>query len=113
MTYGKNAFLFSGDAESEEEREMLERWGADAFAADVLKVGHHGSSSSSSKAFLDAVDPTYAVISCGKDNDYGHPHAETLAALKKKNIAILRTDTDGTVILESDGEKVTLVSQSR
>ena len=73
---------------------------------DVLKVGHHGSSTSTSAAFLKAASPTYAVISCGKDNSYGHPHAETLKALQASEglEKIFRTDTDQTVIMTSDGK---------
>lgn len=76
LEYGNNSFLFTGDAEDVSEKEMLDN-GLD-LKADVLKAGHHGSSSSSTEAFLNAVNPKYAVISVGKDNDYGHPHKETL-----------------------------------
>ena len=71
-----------GDAESDSEQEILERFGN--VTADVLKCGHHGSSTSTSQAFLDRVSPEYAVISCGRDNSYGHPHQETLERCERK-----------------------------
>ena len=75
--------------------------------ADVLKAGHHGSSTSTSDAFLAAVDPDYAVISCGKDNSYGHPHQETMDKLNAADISIFRTDEQGTVVAVSDGSSIT------
>lgn len=105
LTYGNNKFLFTGDAEKLVEKELLNA--KSDLSSDVLKVGHHGSTSSSSKEFLDAVSPKIAVISVGKGNDYGHPHKETLTALKNRKLQIYRTDVDGTVILESDGNKIT------
>lgn len=104
LTYGDNSFLFTGDAEDVSEQEML-RAGADV-SADVLKVGHHGSHSSTTSAFLDAVKPSIAVISCGTGNSYGHPHEETMSALNKRNITIYRTDKDGSVVLTSDGKQI-------
>ena len=100
ITYGIHSFLFMGDAEMLSEDEML---GAGYnLSADVLKVGHHGSDSSSGKEFLKAVDPDYAVISCGAENKYNHPHKKTLNALKK--IKVLRTDLDNTIIFMADGK---------
>jgi len=104
VTYGKNSFLFTGDAEELVETELLQS-GAD-LKADVLKVGHHGSDSSSCDAFLAAVDPKFAVISCGKGNDYGHPHKEVLERLKKTDAEIFRTDINGDITLVSDGTEV-------
>ena len=75
--------------------------------ADVLKAGHHGSSTSTSDAFLAAVNPDYAVISCGKDNSYGHPHQETMDKLNAADISIFRTDEQGTVVAVSDGSSIT------
>ena len=75
--------------------------------SDVLKCGHHGSSTSTSSAFLQAVQPTYAVISCGVDNDYGHPHRETLDKLKKANVEIYRTDEQDTILAVCDGTNIT------
>lgn len=102
---GNTSFLFTGDAETLVEREMLSH-NAD-LKADVLKVSHHGSTTSSSDEFLDAVDPEYAVISCGKNNDYGHPRKKTLNKLSKRNIEIYRTDTHGTIVAHSDKNDIT------
>lgn len=104
LTYGDNKFLFMGDAEKLSEQEMINAK-AD-LSCDVLKVGHHGSSSSSSKEFLDKATPKIAVISCGRGNDYGHPHKETLSEFKKRNYTVYRTDIDGTIIITSDGKKI-------
>lgn len=104
ITYGNTKFLFMGDAEKLSEKEIISA--KSDLACDVLKVGHHGSSSSTSKEFLEKVNPKIAVISCGKDNDYGHPHKETLASLKGINAKIYRTDLDGSILLISDGKKV-------
>ena len=98
LTYGKKSFLFMGDAEMLSEDEIT----ADV-SADILKVGHHGSSTSTSEDFINRVNPEYAVISCGKDNSYGHPHKETMATLKKYDVEVLRTDTMGTIIATTDG----------
>jgi competence protein ComEC len=106
LTYGNSHFLFTGDSEKEVEKEILDA-GYDV-SADVLKCGHHGSSTSSSSDYLDAISPKYAVISCGKDNDYGHPHKETIEALSKRNINILRTDEMGTIVITSDGNTISV-----
>lgn len=105
IVYGDTSFLFTGDAEQETEEKILES-GQD-IESTVLKVGHHGSSTSTSQAFLDAVNPTYAVISCGKDNSYGHPHSETLAKLASAGVEVLRTDELGDIYCTSDGTEVT------
>ncbi|WP_143317374.1 MBL fold metallo-hydrolase [Clostridium sp. HBUAS56017] len=102
LTYGKNSFLFMGDAEELSENEIMKN-GLD-ISADVLKVGHHGSNSSTSNNFLKNVNPTYAVISVGKDNKYGHPTKATLKKLKSKKV--LRTDLNGTITIYSDGNKI-------
>ena len=104
LNYGSTTFLFMGDAENISEKEMIES--GSNLSCDVLKVGHHGSSSSSSIEFLNLVSPKLAIISCGKGNDYGHPHKQTLDKLKQKNIIIYRTDLNGTIILQSDGTKI-------
>lgn len=109
ITYGDTSFLFTGDAEAEAEKSVMES-GAE-LDADVLKVGHHGSSSSTSDQFLDAVDPEYAVISCGKDNSYGHPHDETLKRLHNKDVMIYRTDMNGHIVAESDGNEIVFASE--
>ena len=106
VTYGSTSFLFTGDAEAESEQEMLlSSW--QNPKADVLKVGHHGSHSSTTAAFLDIVSPDYAVISAGKDNDYGHPHAQTLAKLAAAGVQVFRTDRQGTIVATSDGKSIT------
>lgn len=99
LTYGKCAFLFTGDAEKYSEKEMLSN-GMD-LSADVLKVGHHGSETSSGRNFIKAVDPYYAVIEVGEDNNYGHPDKETFDVLE--NAEIYRTDVHGTVNMYCDG----------
>lgn len=104
LTYGNVSFLFTGDAEAIEESEILSL-GMD-LKADVLKVGHHGSDSSSTNAFIRAVNPSVGVISCGANNDYGHPHRETMDVLNRHNVEILRTDTSGTIVIGTDGEKL-------
>ena len=106
LTYGDTSFLLTGDAGVLSEKEMLTR-GID-LSADVLKLGHHGSAYSSSANFLDAVNPTYAVVSVGKDNDYGHPHVETLQAMYDRNIKLYRTDTQGTIVFTSDGKNISV-----
>ena len=104
LVYKETSFLFTGDAQLASEDAILSA-GYDV-SADVLKVGHHGSSGATSQAFLNAVHPSFAVISCAKNNDYGHPHAATLSRLEKANVRVLRTDQSGTVVLLSDGKDV-------
>ncbi|MDU7254178.1 MAG: ComEC/Rec2 family competence protein, partial [Clostridium sp.] len=104
LTHGNTKFLFTGDAEKTSEKDILNS--NEDLSANVLKVGHHGSHSSSSKEFLDKINPKIAIISCGKNNDYGHPHKETMKELKKRNIEVYRTDIDGNILLTSDGENI-------
>lgn len=106
LAYGKNSFVLCGDAEKESEEDMIA--GGLNLKADVLKLSHHGSSTSSSEPFMDLVDPDYAVISCGKNNDYGHPHKEILDMLNKRSIQTFRTDELGTVVAVSDGTRVSI-----
>lgn len=105
LEYGKNRFLFTGDAEEASEAEMLTN-GID-ISADVYKVAHHGSRSASTQEFLNAVQPKYAVISCGEGNSYGHPHAEVLNRLRSMGVEVFRTDEQGSIIASSDGENIT------
>ena len=105
LTFGSNSFLFTGDAEDVSEKEMLSK-GYD-LKADVLKIGHHGSSSSTSQEFLNKVNPKYAVVSVGKGNSYGHPHKENMDRLKAKNISVYRTDECGTIVAISNGKTIT------
>lgn len=102
LTHGDCTFLFTGDAEKEAEADIIAS-GAD-ISADVLKAGHHGSSTSSSRKFLEAVSPKTAIISCGTDNSYGHPHAETIEKFDEMGIEYFRTDECGTITVYSDGE---------
>lgn len=111
VSYGKDKFLFMGDAEEQSENEMLQK-GYDV-SANFLKVGHHGSHSSTSWNFLNKVNPDIAVISLGKNNDYGHPHKETLESLKKKGVQVLRTDQSGNIIIESDGNGNIKIGKSK
>lgn len=105
VEYGNNSFLFTGDAEKTEENYVLEK--GYNLRADVLKLGHHGSSTSTTEKFLKAVNPSIGIISCGVDNTYGHPHKETLKKLEKYKIKIYRTDKDGNIVLQSDGKTIT------
>lgn len=105
LTYGKNKFLFTGDAETISENEILSN-GVD-IRADLLKIGHHGSYTSTSDDFLQAINPKYAVICVGKDNKYNHPVKSVMERLKKNNIDVYRTDELGNIIVTSDGENIT------
>jgi competence protein ComEC len=109
MTYGSTSFLFTGDAQSESEKEMLSR--GFNLRSDVLKVGHHGSETSTSPDFLKAVSPGYAVIFVGAGNDYGHPHNITLEKLRTARAQIYRTDLNGTVVFTSDGSRLSVETQ--
>lgn len=101
---GNDTFLFTGDAGVGAEEDMLNAgWNLDA---DVYHVGHHGSRYSSGNTFLDAVSPTYAVISCGDKNEYGHPHAQTLISLRKLGVSVFRTDEQGTIVATTSGNKI-------
>jgi len=106
---GQNTFLFMGDAESEAEKDMLNAYNKNVIGCDVIKVGHHGSSSSSTKEFINAVMPLYAIISCGKNNTYGHPSSAVVSRLQAAGARILRTDKDGTIIIQSDGKNIYVV----
>jgi competence protein ComEC len=104
ITYGKNSFLLTGDAEEISEREMIAK--KYNLKADLLKVGHHGSKSSTIATFLSAVKPTYAVISVGKGNDYGHPEKLILDKLSVVKSQVFRTDLVGTIVATSDGTTI-------
>lgn len=105
VVYGSTSFLFTGDAEHESESAMCEA--GVTLKSTVLKVGHHGSDTSTSIRFLGEVMPQYAVISCGKDNKYGHPTEQTLSRLRQAGVTVYRTDLQGDIICESDGTQVT------
>lgn len=103
MTYGQNRFLFTGDAEKSEEDGIWTN-----IKCDVLKVGHHGSSSSTSANFLKKTEPSYAVISCAAGNSYGHPHREVMNRLEKARVKLFRTDLQGDIVFTSDGKDITV-----
>ncbi|MHC1683790.1 MAG: DNA internalization-related competence protein ComEC/Rec2 [Clostridiaceae bacterium] len=104
LSYGNNKFLFTGDAETLSENEILSK--NYDVSADVIKIGHHGSNTSSSEKFIEKVNPKYAIISVGKNNDYHHPHKKVMDLLKNKNIKIFRTDENKTIKLTSDGKTI-------
>lgn len=109
ITFGETVFLLMGDAEREQERDLVNSW--DDLSADVLKAGHHGSDTSSNNFFLERVMPEYAVISCGLNNQFGHPSQDALRRLKAWCKEIYRTDLDGTVIVRSDGLNIQISEQ--
>lgn len=111
LTFGKKTFLFTGDAEKEEEREIIET-GA-ILDCDVLKVGHHGSGTSSGVKFLDAVTPEICVIQVGADNDYGHPHENIVERLEGYTPDIYRTDLCGDIIITSDGVNLNVTYENQ
>lgn len=104
LTNGKNSFVLYGDAEIEAEYDICDN--GINIQADVLKLGHHGSSTSTSEAVLKAVKPSYAIVSAGINNQYGHPHDETLQKLIDNDIKLFRTDLQGNIIAFSDGENI-------
>ena len=105
LTYGNKSFIFTGDAEKSVESEVLKSY-ANELKADVIKFGHHGSSTSSTKEFIDAISPQYGIISCGVDNSYGHPHREILDIIKNMGIEAYRTDKQGQITITSDGNTI-------
>lgn len=109
VDYGESAFLFTGDMETTAENDMLDYWSGNSgiFSVDVLKVGHHGSNTSTGYRFLYEVDPTYGVISVGEGNSYGHPHDEPMSRLKDAGVTLFRTDELGHVIASTDGTEIT------
>lgn len=106
IDHGNHSFLFTGDAETESERAMIAV--AAPLASDVLKVAHHGSSTSCTTEFIDAVSPTWAVISVGSDNSYGHPADSTVRTLIGHDAKIYRTDLDGTIVFYCDGYDISV-----
>ncbi|MDV4149644.1 ComEC/Rec2 family competence protein [Clostridium sp. AL.422] len=110
LTYGNKTFLFTGDAEKEVETEVAKKY-SDELNADVIKFGHHGSSTSSSADFIEAISPQYGIISCGVDNSYGHPHRETLDVINKLGIETYRTDKQGQITVTSDGNTINITTQ--
>lgn len=109
--HGENSFLFTGDIENEAETDILEN-GLD-ISADVLKVAHHGSSTSSKKSFLNAVSPKYAVIEVGSPNSYNHPNEDVLQRLNKMDLVIYRTDKNGNIVFVSDGKNLEIITERK
>ncbi len=107
ITYMNNKFLFLGDAEKQEINSIT----AD-MSSNVLKVGHHGSTTSTNETILEKISPQYAVISVGRDNDYGHPSEKTLSLLEDFNCKTYRTDTDETIIITSDGSNIEVTTDN-
>lgn len=102
LNYGKHSFLFMGDATNKVEKGLLNK----DIESDVIKIGHHGSQYSSSLSFLEKVNPSYAIISVGKNNSYNHPKDIVLNRLEKLNVKVYRTDLDGTILVKSDGDNM-------
>ena len=104
IKYNQTSFLFMGDAMAASEKELL----SEDISANLIKIGHHGSNSSTNNKFLEKVNPEYAVISCGTDNSYGHPAENILKKLAENDIDTYRTDKSGTIIAASDGTDITI-----
>jgi beta-lactamase superfamily II metal-dependent hydrolase len=108
LTHGENKFIFTGDSEKEAEKDIVNT--KINIDADLMKMGHHGSTTSNSKEFLDKILPEIGVITCGVDNSYGHPHQEILDTLTKRNVKTYRTDLQGNIIVTSDGKNIEVVT---
>jgi len=108
LVYGNTSFLLTGDLAFEGEKEILDN--GYLINSDVLKIGHHGSATSTSDEFLDAVSPKAAVICVGKNNKFGHPTRVALDKLYQRGIRMYRTDEDGAVFLKSDGNRIEVSS---
>jgi len=111
LKYYNTSFIFTGDAEAHSENDMINS--GISLKADVLKVGHHGSRTSTSSAFLRAINPKIAVIMCGQGNRYGHPHDETLRKLQQRGSKIYRTDLHGNIIITSDGNNLDVKTEKK
>ena len=109
VTCGDTRFLLMGDAEKPSEALLLDAYRD--LSADVLKIGHHGSDTSSSREFLKAVDPTYSVMTCGEGNSYGHPHKLVLTLVEELGIKNYRCDQHGTVVFTTDGTNITVSTE--
>ncbi len=108
LDFGENSIMMTGDAEIDAEKSLVSTYNSAELDCDVLKVGHHGSTTSTTKNFLNAVSPEYAIISCGIDNSYGHPKAEILERLTEIGAKIYRTDKTGNIVLVFDGKDITV-----
>ena len=105
ITYGNVSLLLTGDIEIEAEKSILQNY-EDQIDCTILKVPHHGSVSSSSEEFLDAVSPKIAIIQCGEDNKFGHPHKETIEKYKARACKIYRTDLNGAITITADKNRI-------
>lgn len=110
LEYFGTTILLTGDIEHAAERKVARNY---EIETDILKVAHHGSSTSSCTEFLQEADPTYAIIQCGKDNNYGHPHHETMYALEDDDVRIYRTDTDGNIVFRLSERGIESIKTSR
>src|SRR5699024_1141196 len=106
FTYGDVKFMFTGDADQAAESAMLNRH--PSLKADILQLGHHGSSTSTSNQFLNQLDPKVAIYSAGKDNSYGHPNEDVIQRVKNHDITLYGTDVNGTIVVSSDGVSYTI-----
>ncbi|MEE0981483.1 MAG: ComEC/Rec2 family competence protein [Acutalibacteraceae bacterium] len=108
VSFGNTSVMLTGDTETPAETDMLKKRNVD-YSADILKVGHHGSKTSTSEKWLKAVNPHFAVVSCGLDNDYGHPHKSIVNRLENFGVEYYRTDLEGHILFKSDGNEITLI----
>lgn len=108
VSFGNTSVMLTGDIETPAETDMLKKRNVD-YSADILKVGHHGSKTSTSEKWLKAVHPQFAVVSCGLDNDYGHPHKNIINRLEDFGVEYYRTDLEGHILFKSDGNEITLI----
>ncbi len=106
VSCGQFCALFTGDAGAAEEELLLSHYGPSQLDCDIYKSGHHGSNTSGSEGFLQAMTPDYAVVSCGRENTYGHPHGGALSLMEQAGATVLRTDLDGEIVFETDGNSV-------
>ena len=113
LEFGETSFLFTGDMEVAAENDMLDYWGSRWQPSDVLKVGHHGSETSTGYRFLYEVSPKYAIVSVGEGNTYGHPDKEPMSRLHDADVTTFRTDRLGTVIAVSDGKDITITWENQ
>ncbi len=111
VSHGKMDFLFMGDAGKEVEREILDA--VPTLDVEVLKVGHHGSSTSSDGSFIRSISPAIALITCGYNNSYNHPHSATLQTLKRNAVTVYRSDLNGEIVLTSDGKTVSVITEKK
>lgn len=107
--FGDTSYLFQGDAEAQSENDILKN--GFKVGADVLKLGHHGSKTSNTAKYLDAVSPKVAVACCGKNNKYNHPSQEVLERLEERNIECFRTDNNGNIVVVSDGKEISVITE--